>query len=55
MKRGNSGETSQTYRKANSDRFESLGDGRWGGYKAGVANGPAPRTDRGRKRTKVKW
>jgi hypothetical protein len=45
---------SAAFRKEDG-RFQSLGDGKYGGFKKGVINGPAPSTKRGKARTKCKW
>ena len=45
---------SATFRK-DDGRFISLGNGKYGGFKPGVINGPAPSTKRGKTWTKCKW
>ena len=37
------GQTSQEFRQDKSSMFKKLDNGKYGGYKKGVANGPAPR------------
>ncbi len=44
----------QESRKA-TGKFVDLGGGKTGGFTPGIPNGPAPRTSRGERRTKVNW
>lgn len=49
-------QTKMTQKERGEDgRFLSLGNGKFGGFKAGVVNGPAPRTKRGKQSTNVNW
>lgn len=45
---------SAAFRK-DDGRFIPLGDGKYGGFKPGVINGPKPTTKRGKGLTKCKW
>jgi hypothetical protein len=42
MRRKN-GQTEQEYREEHSEKYKKLENGKYGGYKKGVPNGPAPR------------
>lgn len=41
---------SAQYRKDNSDKFVSLGNGKFGGFRRGIMNGPDASTARGKRR-----
>lgn len=41
---------SQSFRRTRHNEFKPLSTGQYGGYRRGVVNGPAPTTDRGRRR-----
>lgn len=44
----------QEYRENNSGRFRKLGNGKFGGFKKGIVNGPEPTTARaGRRKNKA--
>ena len=41
--------------RGESGKFVDLGGGKFGGFKPGTPNGPAPRTERGERHTRVNW
>ena len=44
------GVSSHQFREDNSDKFRSLGNGKYGGFKSGIPNGPEASTARAKRR-----